>query len=170
MLLNIPAIVGWLTSVAVLVPALKDELRTLACQFEQYADTLEALAREILKRQDRSISLMELIPISFIVSPRCLSRVRRYLLSSAMNTSEDLELQMREALGFGHKPKKKLSEASNPMRGYLIILSVRGEGGPAFRYEHRSRSLSRTEAVLDAEKTARAEGYRPWVLIDVIEA
>lgn len=87
-----------------------------------------------------------------------------------MNTSDDLELQMREALGFGPKPKKQLSEASNPMRGYSIVLSVRGESGPAFRYEHRSRSLSRTEAILEAEKTARSEGYRPWALLDVIEA
>lgn len=86
-----------------------------------------------------------------------------------MQTPEDLELQMREALGVGQKPKKKLSEASNPMRGYLITLSVRGTSGPTVRFEHRSRLLSRTEAILEAEKAARADGYRPWALIDVVE-
>lgn len=77
---------------------------------------------------------------------------------------------MREALGINNRPKKKLTEASNPMRGYLIVLSVRGESGPAFRYEHRSKLLSRTEAILEAEKNARSDGYRPWALLDVIEA
>lgn len=87
-----------------------------------------------------------------------------------MKTLDDLELQMREALGINNRPKKKLTEASNPMRGYLIVLSVRGESGPAFRYEHRSKLLSRTEAILEAEKNARSDGYRPWALLDVIEA
>lgn len=86
-----------------------------------------------------------------------------------MNQTEDLERQMREALGVAAKRVKPALEASNPMRGYLIILSVRGDEGPAFRYEHRSRSLSRTEAILEAEKAARATGYRPWALLDVID-
>ncbi|PJI46035.1 MAG: hypothetical protein CTR55_26795 [Pseudomonas sp.] len=77
---------------------------------------------------------------------------------------------MREALGVAPKKAKTTREASNPMRGYLIVLSVRGEGGPAFRFEHRSRSLSRTEAILEAEKAARAEGYKPWALLDAVEA
>nr|WP_296291566.1 hypothetical protein [Pseudomonas sp.] len=87
-----------------------------------------------------------------------------------MNQVEDLERQMREALGVAPKKAKTTREASNPMRGYLIVLSVRGEGGPAFRFEHRSRSLSRTEAILEAEKAARAEGYKPWALLDAVEA
>lgn len=87
-----------------------------------------------------------------------------------MNQVEDLERQMREALGVAPKKAKSSREASNPMRGYLIVLSVRGEGGPAFRFEHRSRSLSRTEAILEAEKAARAEGLKPWALLDTIEA
>jgi len=86
-----------------------------------------------------------------------------------MNLAEDLERQMREALGVAPKKSKTVREASNPMRGYLIVLSVRGDGGPAFRYEHRSRSLSRTEAILQAEKAARAEGLKPWALLDAIE-
>ncbi|WP_246084962.1 MULTISPECIES: hypothetical protein [Pseudomonas] len=86
-----------------------------------------------------------------------------------MNPTDDLERQMRQALGVAPKKEKRTIEASNPMRGYLVILSVRGDGGPAFRYEHRSRSISRTEAILDAEKTARAAGYRPWALLDVVE-
>lgn len=86
-----------------------------------------------------------------------------------MNTPDDLELLMREALGIAPRPKRSLSDVSNPVRGYLIVLSVRSQRGPAFRYEHRSRSLSRTEAVLEAEKSARSSGYRPWALLDVIE-
>ena len=68
-----------------------------------------------------------------------------------MNQVEDLERQMREALGVAPKKVKTTREVSNPMRGYLIVLSVRGASGPAFRFEHRSRSLSRTEAILEAE-------------------
>jgi hypothetical protein len=84
--------------------------------------------------------------------------------------SDDLERQMREALGIQPRKEKRTIEASNPMRGYLIVLSVRRQEGPAFRYEFRSRSLSRTEAILEAEKSARADGYRPWALLDVIDA
>ncbi len=86
-----------------------------------------------------------------------------------MRTDEDLERQMREALGVTPRKTKKTIEASNPMRGYLVVLSVRRQDGPAFRYEFRSRSLSRTEAILEAEKSARADGYRPWALLDVAE-
>jgi len=87
-----------------------------------------------------------------------------------MNQVEDLERQMREALGVAPKKAKTTREASNPMRGYLVVLSVRGENGPAFRFEHRSRSLSRTEAILEAEKAARTAGYKPWALLDTVEA
>lgn len=87
-----------------------------------------------------------------------------------MNQVEDLERQMREALGVAPKKVKTTREVSNPMRGYLIVLSVRAESGPAFRFEHRSRSLSRTEAILDAEKAARTAGYKPWALLDAVEA
>lgn len=87
-----------------------------------------------------------------------------------MNQVEDLERQMREALGVAPKKAKTTREVSNPMRGYLIVLSVRGDSGPAFRFEHRSRSLSRTEAILEAEKAARGAGYKPWALLDAVEA
>lgn len=87
-----------------------------------------------------------------------------------MNQVEDLERQMRKALGVAPKKVKTTREVSNPMRGYLIVLSVRGESGPAFRFEHRSRSLSRTEAILEAEKAARTIGYKPWALLDAVEA
>lgn len=87
-----------------------------------------------------------------------------------MRTDDDLERQMREALGVQPRKEKIKNEASNPMRGYLVVLSVRRQAGPAFRYEFRSRSLSRSEAILEAEKSARADGYRPWALLDVIDA
>lgn len=83
-----------------------------------------------------------------------------------MSESADLERQMREALGVAQPRKNPAREASNPVRGYLIVLSVRGESGPAFRFEHRSRSISKTEAILEAEKAAKKEGYRPWALVD----
>ena len=51
-----------------------------------------------------------------------------------MNQVEDLERQMREALGVAPKKVKTTREVSNPMRGYLIVLSVRGASGPAFRF------------------------------------
>ena len=83
-----------------------------------------------------------------------------------MSESADLERQMREALGIAQPRKSPAKEASNPVRGYLIVLSVRGESGPAFRFEYRSRSISKTEAILEAEKAAKKEGYRPWALVD----
>lgn len=86
-----------------------------------------------------------------------------------MNT-EDLGRQMREALGVAPKRAKPQVEASNPMRGYVVVLSVRRESGPAFRYEHCSRSMRRTEAILEAEKSARQSGLRPWALLDIVEA
>lgn len=30
--------------------------------------------------------------------------------------------------------------------------------------------MSRTEAILEAEKAARAKGFKPWALLDAIEA
>lgn len=44
---NSAAIADRLVSIAALVPALKDELRTMASQLEQDADTLEIFVREI---------------------------------------------------------------------------------------------------------------------------
>lgn len=54
-----------------------------------------------------------------------------YLLigTPLMQLSESLEREMREALGVAPKKTKSVREVSNPMRGYLIVLSVRGEGG-----------------------------------------
>lgn len=87
-----------------------------------------------------------------------------------MSESTDIERQMREALGIAPRKKKHTFEASNPMRGYHIVLSVRAAVGPAYRFEYRSRSLSKTEAILGAEKAARSQGLRPWALLDATEA
>lgn len=84
-----------------------------------------------------------------------------------MSSTEDLELQMRKALGIVPARKKTTKDASRPVGGYLVVLSVREASGPAFRFEHRSRSISRTEAILAAEKQAKAQGLRPWALLDV---
>ena len=67
------------------------------------------------------------------------------------------------------KKEKTTREASNPMRGYQIVLSVRGATGPAFRFEHRSRSLSRTEAILEAEKAALEEAKKDLTQLQVLK-
>jgi len=40
-------------------------------------------------------------------------------------------------------------------------------GGPPFRYEHKSRSLSTLEARLEAEKAVRKKGLEVWAVLDV---
>lgn len=78
--------------------------------------------------------------------------------TAKMPSTEDLELQMREALGVVPGRKKTMKDASRPVGGYLVVLSVREASGPAFRFKHRSRSISRTEAILAAEKQAKEQG------------
>lgn len=55
-----------------------------------------------------------------------------------------------------------------PKRYTLVELSVRKKsGGPTFRFEHRSDSISTLTAQLEAEKAARRQGLEVWVVLDI---
>ncbi|SEJ54200.1 hypothetical protein SAMN04244579_04745 [Azotobacter beijerinckii] len=84
-----------------------------------------------------------------------------------MDTKQLLEAEMREALGLA--PAKPAPEKSKQCPSYIWVeLSVRKRnGGPAFRFEHKSRSLSTLEAQLEAEKIVRKKGWEVWAVLDV---
>ncbi|MEI9087619.1 hypothetical protein RI649_08080 [Pseudomonas aeruginosa] len=71
---------------------------------------------------------------------------------------------MRKALGLAEtRPKKVRTEASQPVRYTIVELSVRkGGAGLPLRFEHRSRSISKVTAQLEAEKEAKRQGYQVW--------
>ncbi|ABJ12005.1 hypothetical protein VNPA110516_56680 [Pseudomonas aeruginosa] len=79
------------------------------------------------------------------------------------------EEQMRKALGLAEtRPKKARTEASQPVRYTIVELSVRKDGaGLPLRFEHRSRSISKVTAQLEAEKEAKRQGYQVWALLDI---
>ena len=79
------------------------------------------------------------------------------------------EEQMRKALGLSEtRPKKVRTEASQPVRYTIVELSVRkGGAGLPLRFEHRSRSISKVTAQLEAEKEAKRQGYQVWALLDI---
>ncbi|MDP2242891.1 hypothetical protein [Pseudomonas sp.] len=78
------------------------------------------------------------------------------------------EGEMRRALGLDPAPSKQHQPQTKPPSSYTLVeLSVRNNGGPPFRFEHRSRSISTLTAQLEAEKAARAKGYEVWVLLDI---
>ncbi|MDA7087341.1 hypothetical protein PH586_13195 [Pseudomonas sp. SA3-5] len=78
------------------------------------------------------------------------------------------EGEMRRALGLDPAPPKQAQSQSKPAACYTLVeLSVRKDGGPPLRFEHRSRSISTLAAQLEAEKAARAKGYEVWVLLDI---
>lgn len=79
---------------------------------------------------------------------------------------------MRRALGLDPAPQKQPQpqpkSQPKPAPSYTLVeLSVRKNGGPTFRFEHRSRSISTLTAQLEAEKAARDKGYEVWVLLDI---
>ena len=79
------------------------------------------------------------------------------------------EEQMRKALGLAEtRPKKARTEASQPVRYTIVELSVRKDGaGLPLRFEHRSRSISKVTAQLEAEKEAKRQVYQVWALLDI---
>lgn len=78
------------------------------------------------------------------------------------------EAEMRRAFGLDHIPQKQPTPKSKPFSTFTLVeLSVREKGGPPFRFEHRSRSISTLTAQLEAEKTARDKGYEVWVVLDI---
>ncbi len=86
-----------------------------------------------------------------------------------MSNSSLSEDDVRRALGLVPvAPSQKQKEKSpNPFTYTLVELSVRKDGGVPFRFEHRSVSISRLNAQLEAEKAARAQGLEVWVLLDI---
>ena len=84
-----------------------------------------------------------------------------------MNSQQITEAEMREALGLA--PTKPAAENRKHPSSYILVeLSVRKlSGGPAFRFEYKSRSLSTLEAKLEAEKAVRKKGLEVWAVLDV---
>ena len=63
------------------------------------------------------------------------------------------------------KPEKKPKRISSHT---LVILSVRKpSGGPPFRFEYKSSSISTLAAQLEAEKAVRKQGLDIWALLDI---
>lgn len=66
------------------------------------------------------------------------------------------------------RDRKGPTEASQPVRYTIVELSVRkGGAGLPLRFEHRSRSISKVTAQLEAEKEAKRQGYQVWALLDI---
>jgi len=84
-----------------------------------------------------------------------------------LDTQQRLEAEMREALGLA--PAKPAPAKPKQRPSYIQVeLSVRKlSGGPAFRFEHKSRSLSTLEAQLEAEKIVRKKGWEVWAVLGV---
>ncbi|MFB8831809.1 hypothetical protein ACE0DR_26860 [Azotobacter sp. CWF10] len=84
-----------------------------------------------------------------------------------MDIQQRLEAEMREALGL--VPAKSVPAKPKQRPSYIRVeLSVRKRsGGPTFRFEHRSRSLSTLEAQLEAEKIVRSKGWEVWAVLEV---
>jgi len=84
-----------------------------------------------------------------------------------LDTKQLLEAEMREALGLA--PAKPAPAKPKQRPSYIQVeLSVRKpSGGPAFRFEHQSRSLSTLDAQLEAEKIVRQKGWEVWAVLDV---
>jgi hypothetical protein len=85
-----------------------------------------------------------------------------------MQLTED---EMRRALGLEPDVKPVKEEAKKEKRVFphtLITYSVRkADGGPTFKFEHKSRSISVDIAKLDAEKEIKRQGLVVWALLDV---
>jgi hypothetical protein len=78
------------------------------------------------------------------------------------------EVEMRRALGLDPAPSTLKPPVPKQHSTFTIVeLSVRKNGGPPFRFEHSSRSISTLAAQLEAEKAARAKGYEVWVLLGI---
>jgi hypothetical protein len=81
------------------------------------------------------------------------------------------EAEMREALGLGPSSPKESTPKERAKRSTvytLVELSVRQKtGGPAFRFEYRSSSISTLTAWLEAEKAVRQQGLEVWAVLDI---
>jgi hypothetical protein len=81
------------------------------------------------------------------------------------------EIEMRRALGLEPDDKAVKDEIKKEKRVFphtLITYSVRrADGGPTFKFEHKSRSISVDIAKLEAEKEIKRKGLVVWALLDV---
>ncbi len=81
------------------------------------------------------------------------------------------ENEMRRALGLEPDDKPVKDEIKKEKRVFphtLVTYSVRkADGGPTFKFEHKSRSISIDIAKLDAEKEIKQQGLVVWALLDV---
>lgn len=89
-----------------------------------------------------------------------------------LNAAQISEAEMREALGLGpsaQQPAAAPQEKARRSTLYTLVeLSVRQKsGGPAFRFEYRSRSISTLTARLEAEKAARQQGLDVWAVLEI---
>lgn len=85
-----------------------------------------------------------------------------------MNSQQITEAEMREALGLAPAKPAPEKRKHHPSSYILVELSVRKlSGGPPFRFEYKSRSLSTLEAKLEAEKAVRKKGLEVWAVLDV---
>lgn len=84
-----------------------------------------------------------------------------------MSPSDDLESRLRYALFGSPNGAATMEMPSKPEPGAVVILSVRRDLGPPFRFIHRASTFHRTEAILEAEQEAKKQGLRPWALLDV---
>ncbi|WP_346659478.1 hypothetical protein [Pseudomonas sp. RIT-PI-AD] len=75
---------------------------------------------------------------------------------------------MRAALGLTPAAAPVEKKVKSRSVYTLVELSVRKKsGGTPFRFEHRSSSISKLTAQLEAEKAARAKGLDVWVVLDI---
>lgn len=85
-----------------------------------------------------------------------------------MQLTED---EMRRALGLESAPKTVKEDIKKEKRVFphtLVTYSVRkAAGGPTFRYEFKSRSISLDIAKLEAEKEIKKQGLVVWALLDI---
>ncbi len=88
-----------------------------------------------------------------------------------MNDDSQLEAEMRRALGLevSETPAaQQRARRKHPVSYTLVELSVRrnGSGAPQ-KFVHRSSSIVRLVAQMEAEKAARKQGLEPWVVLDI---
>lgn len=89
-----------------------------------------------------------------------------------LNATQISEVEMREALGLGlsvQPPAVAPPEKAKRSTLYTLVdLSVRQKtGGPAFKFEYRSRSISTLTARLEAEKSVRQQGLEVWAVLEI---
>lgn len=143
------------------------------CNTDQALIPDSALPAEKAPREEKPIllSLNPTLLAAFALGVRLLvggaHQFNTKTTEKPLNTKQITEEEMREALGLA--PSKPAPEKPKHQSTFILVeLSVRKpSGGPAFRYEHKSRSLSTLEARLEAEKAVRKKGLEVWAVLDV---